>query len=142
MGRLSVNPPLNGRALSVRKPWTTDGKPDKVVAGRENGQIALAYVGYARVSPLDQDPALQRDALAAAGCAKVFLDRASGIKTDRAGLLAALAYARDGDVVVWKLDRLGRSLPHLIETVTALEKRGVGFRSITARTNETAIFYT
>src|SRR5208337_322429 len=97
MGRLSVNPPLNGRALSVRKPWTTDGKPDKVVAGRENGQIALAYVGYARVSPLDQDPALQRDALAAAGCAKVFLDRASGIKTDRAGLLAALAYARDGD---------------------------------------------
>jgi Resolvase, N terminal domain len=51
-----------------------------VVAGQENGQIALAYVGYARVSTLDQDPALQRDALAAAGCAKVFEDRASGIK--------------------------------------------------------------
>ena len=62
----------------------------------------------------------------------MFEDRASGIKTDRARLLAALAYAQDGDVlVVWKLDRLGRSLPHLIETVTAVEKRGVGFRSIT-----------
>lgn len=62
----------------------------------------------------------------------MFEDRASGAKADRAGLKAALDYARDGDVlVVWKLDRLGRSLPHLIETVTALEKRGVGFRSIT-----------
>jgi DNA invertase Pin-like site-specific DNA recombinase len=57
---------------------------------------------------------------------------------DRAGLLAALAYARDGDVlVVWKLDRLGRSLPHLIETVTALEKRRVGFRSITEAIDST-----
>jgi DNA invertase Pin-like site-specific DNA recombinase len=92
----------------------------------------LAYVGYARVSTLDQDPALQLDALAAAGCVKVFDDRASGAKADRAGLKAALAYVRDGDVlIVWKLDRLGRSLPHLIETVTTLEKNGVGFRSIT-----------
>lgn len=92
----------------------------------------MAHVGYVRVSTLDQDPALQFDALAAAGCAKVFEDRASGAKADRAGLHAALDYARDGDVlIVWKLDRLGRSLPHLIETVTVLEKRGVGFRSIT-----------
>lgn len=92
----------------------------------------MAHVGYARVSTLDQDPALQLDALAAAGCTKVFEDRASGVRTDRAGLLAALDYVRDGDVLVtWKLDRLGRSLPHLIETVAALEKRGVGFRSIT-----------
>lgn len=92
----------------------------------------MAHVGYARVSTLDQNSALQIDALAAAGCAKVFEDRASGAKADRAGLKAALDYARDGDVlVVWKLDRLGRSLPHLIETVTALEKRGVGFRSVT-----------
>jgi DNA invertase Pin-like site-specific DNA recombinase len=61
-----------------------------------------------------------------------FEDRASGVRTDRAGLQAALDYARAGDVLVtWKLDRLGRSLPHLIETVAALEKRGVGFRSIT-----------
>ncbi len=92
----------------------------------------MAHIGYARVSTLDQDPALQRDALAAAGCAKVFEDYASGARTDRAGLQAALDYVRDGDVLVtWKLDRLGRSLPHLIETVAALEKRGVGFRSIT-----------
>lgn len=92
----------------------------------------MANVGYARVSTIDQDPALQRDALAAVGCVKVFEDCASGARAHRAGLRMALDYARDGDVlIVWKLDRLGRSLPHLIETVTALEKRGVGFRSIT-----------
>jgi DNA invertase Pin-like site-specific DNA recombinase len=92
----------------------------------------LAHVGYARVSTLDQDPALQLDALTAAGCGKVFEDRASGARTDRPGLQKALDYAREGDVlIVWKLDRLGRSLPHLIETVSALEKRAVGFRSLT-----------
>jgi DNA invertase Pin-like site-specific DNA recombinase len=103
-----------------------------MVAGRENGQIAVAHVGYARVSTLDQDPSLQLDALAAAGCTKVFEDRASGTRADRPGLQKALDYAREGDVlIVWKLDRLGRSLPHLIETVTILEKRGVGFRTVT-----------
>jgi len=62
----------------------------------------------------------------------VFEDRASGARADRVGLQAALDYVRGGEVlVVWKLDRLGRSLPHLIETVTALSKRGVGFRSLT-----------
>jgi DNA invertase Pin-like site-specific DNA recombinase len=92
----------------------------------------LAHIGYARVSTLDQDPALQLDALAAAGCAKVFEDRTSGARADRPGLQKALDYVRDGDVlIVWKLDRLGRSLPHLIETVSALEKRGIGFRSLT-----------
>lgn len=92
----------------------------------------MAAVGYARVSTADQDLALQLDALAAAGCAKVFEDRASGARADRPGLRAALDYAREGDVLVtWKLDRLGRSLPHLIETVAGLERRGVGFRSLT-----------
>jgi DNA invertase Pin-like site-specific DNA recombinase len=92
----------------------------------------MAAVGYARVSTADQDLALQLDALAAAGCAKVFEDRASGARADRSGLQAALGYAREGDVLVtWKLDRLGRSLPHLIETVAELERRGVGFRSLT-----------
>ncbi|MGH9773126.1 MAG: recombinase family protein [Candidatus Acidiferrales bacterium] len=92
----------------------------------------MAHVGYARVSTLDQDPTLQLDALAAAGCAEVFDDRASGARAERPGLRKALDYVRGGDVlIVWKLDRLGRSLPHLIEIVTALEKRRVGFRSIT-----------
>jgi DNA invertase Pin-like site-specific DNA recombinase len=92
----------------------------------------LANVGYARVSTLDQDPALQLDALARAGCAKVLEDRASGARADRPGLQKALDYVREGDVLVaWKLDRLGRTLPHLIETVSVLEKRGVGFRSLT-----------
>ena len=102
-----------------------------MIAGREYGQIAVANVGYARVSTIDQDPALQLDALAAAECGKVFEDRASGARADRAGLRSALEYVRDGDVlIVWKLDRLGRSLAHLIETVTSLATRGVGFRSI------------
>ena len=92
----------------------------------------VAKVGYARVSTLDQDTGLQLDALSAAGCAKVFEDHASGARADRAGLRQALDYVRDGDMlIVWKLDRLGRSLQHLIETVATLEKRGVGFRSIT-----------
>jgi DNA invertase Pin-like site-specific DNA recombinase len=103
-----------------------------MVSGRESGQAAVANVGYARVSTIEQDPALQHDALAAAGCVKVFEDCASGARAERAGLRAALDYVRDGDVlIVWKLDRLGRSLPHLIETVSTLATRGVGFRSIT-----------
>lgn len=92
----------------------------------------MVSIGYARVSTQDQDSALQLDALRTAGCAKTFKDRASGARADRPGLRQALDCVRDGDVlVVWKLDRLGRSLPHLIETVGGLEQRGVGFRSIT-----------
>lgn len=92
----------------------------------------MAEIGYARVSTADQDPALQLDALAKVGCVRVFQDRASGGKADRPGLMAALTFVREGDVlVVWKLGRLGRSLPHLIETVNALETRSVGFRSLT-----------
>ena len=92
----------------------------------------MANVGYARLNTQDQNLSLQLDALAAAGCGKVFEDHAPGAQADRAGLRAALDYVRDGEVlVVWKLDRLGRSLPHLIETVTELAKRGVGFRSLT-----------
>ena len=92
----------------------------------------MAAIGYARVSTTDQDLALQLDALAKAGCARVFEDRASGATTDRPGLAAALGFVREGDILtVWKLDRLGRSLPHLIETVNAMEARGVSFRSLT-----------
>lgn len=89
-------------------------------------------IGYARVSTADQDTAMQREALLKTGSLKVFEDVASGAKADRPGLAAALAYLRDGDTLtVWKLDRLGRSLPHLVQTVAELEKRGVGFRSLT-----------
>ena len=92
----------------------------------------MALIGYARVSTAEQDTALQVDALRQAGCKKIFEDTISGAKADRPGLAAALAYLRDGDVLaVWRLDRLGRSLPHLIETVGALDARGVGFRSLT-----------
>jgi len=88
-------------------------------------------IGYARVSTEDQKLDLQLDALKQAGCEKLFNDVASGARSQRGGLDDALAYARDGDVlVVWKLDRLGRSLQHLIETVTALQARGVEFRSL------------
>nr|AIZ06032.1 hypothetical protein [Kluyvera cryocrescens] len=92
----------------------------------------MALIGYARVSTAEQDTALQTDALRKAGCERVFEDTASGAKADRPGLADALAYLRDGDVLaVWRLDRLGRSMPHLIETIGALEARGVGFRSLT-----------
>lgn len=89
-------------------------------------------VGYARVSTQDQDPELQVDALRKAGCEKIFTEKASGAKRDRPELMAALEYARDGDtIVVWKLDRLARSLKQLIETVENLEDRGIGFKSVT-----------
>ena len=88
-------------------------------------------IGYARVSTQDQTLDLQRDALTKAGCSKIFTDTVSGAATERPGLSEALQFVRDGDIlVVWKLDRLGRSLKHLIETVMALNERGIGFRSI------------
>lgn len=89
-------------------------------------------VGYARVSTQDQKPALQLDALKVAGCEKVFTEKASGAQRDRPELAAALSYMRPGDsLVVWKLDRLARSLPQLIETVAQLEAKGIGLRSLT-----------
>src|SRR6187200_1319658 len=89
-------------------------------------------VGYARVSTQEQDLALQLDALRAAGCAKVYEEKASGAQRERPELKAALDYVRKGDtLVVWKLDRLARSLKQLIETVELLEDRGIGFKSLT-----------
>jgi DNA invertase Pin-like site-specific DNA recombinase len=83
------------------------------------------------VSTLDQSLDLQKDALQQAGCKQVFEDRRSGAKGEREGLQQALASLREGDtLVVWKLDRLGRSLKHLVETVHTLEEQGVGFKSL------------
>lgn len=88
-------------------------------------------IGYARVSTSDQSFDLQTDALAKASCEKIFSDVASGAKSDRTGLAGAIGFARSGDtLVVWKLDRLGRSLPHLIATVRELEAHRIGFRSL------------
>lgn len=88
-------------------------------------------IGYARVSTADQNMDLQKDALRAAGCEHLFTDTASGAKAERPGLTQALKECRKGDtLVVWKLDRLGRSLPHLVETVRELIARGVGFKSL------------
>ena len=95
-------------------------------------------IGYARVSTQEQTINLQNDALEKAGCSKIFTDTISGAKTDRGGLEQALGYVRPGDtLVVWRLDRLGRSLKHLIETITALHERGIGFKSITENIDTT-----
>ena len=88
-------------------------------------------IGYARVSTDDQNLALQRDALAAAGCEKIYEDKTSGAKAERPGLALALEVARAGDtLVVWRLDRLGRSLKDLIALAEGLDKRGVGLKSL------------
>jgi DNA invertase Pin-like site-specific DNA recombinase len=95
-------------------------------------------IGYARVSTYDQTLALQQDALQKAGCNKIFTDTASGAKIERKGLDEALNYVRKGDtLVVWRLDRLGRSLPHLISTMTSIEERGIGFKSLTENIDTT-----
>ncbi len=88
-------------------------------------------IGYARISTNEQNLNLQTDALTKAGCEKIFTDTASGAKSDRTGLTEAINFMRKGDTLcVWKLDRLGRSLKHLIETVLALQALGKGFCSL------------
>ncbi|MFL5279971.1 MAG: recombinase family protein [Rhodopila sp.] len=96
------------------------------------------FVGYARVSTSDQTLALQQDALQQAGCVKIFTDTASGAQAERKGLTDALSFVRPGDtLVVWKLDRLGRSLKDLITRITQLETRKIGFKSLTENIDTT-----
>jgi DNA invertase Pin-like site-specific DNA recombinase len=96
------------------------------------------FIGYARVSTSDQTLNLQKDALEHIGCSKIFTDIISGATTQRNGLDEALAYVREGDnLVVWRLDRLGRSLKHLIEVITTLNNRKIGFKSITENIDTT-----
>ena len=95
-------------------------------------------IGYARVSTADQTLNLQQDALEKAGCTKIFTDVISGGKAERKGLAEALEYVRAGDtLVVWRLDRLGRSLKDLIEKLTVLHNRKIGFKSLTENIDTT-----
>jgi DNA invertase Pin-like site-specific DNA recombinase len=95
-------------------------------------------IGYARVSTTDQTLDLQLDALKKAGCTKIFTDTASGAKTERKGLDEAISYVRAGDTIaVWRLDRLGRSLQHLIETISKLDAQNIGFKSLTENIDTT-----
>lgn len=88
-------------------------------------------VGYARVSTHEQNLSLQNDELKKSGCTEIFTDKISGAKSERPGLQKALGFLREGDsLIVWRLDRLGRSLKHLIEIITLLEERKIGFSSL------------
>ena len=91
--------------------------------------IVMAIVGYARVSTVDQELTAQLEQLQAAGCARIYREKASGVKQDRPELTAMLDYVREGDTVtVCKLDRVARSTKHLLEIVEALEKKNVSFK--------------
>jgi DNA invertase Pin-like site-specific DNA recombinase len=119
--RKTRSPPPSNKP--TRHPWTP-----------KDGEIHRAgyRIGYARVSTLDQNLALQQDALKEAGCEKIFIEQMSGAVADRPALRDALEYARSGDtIIVWKLDRLARSMKQLIETIEGLRMRGIGFRSLT-----------
>ena len=88
-------------------------------------------IGYARVSTQDQTLDLQTDALKRAGCEKIFTDTTSGAKSERPGLQETMNHLRAGDtLVVWRLDRLGRTLKHLITTITDLSDKGIGLKSL------------
>jgi DNA invertase Pin-like site-specific DNA recombinase len=101
------------------------------VRGLWDGQRMGHLLGHARVSTTDQQPHLQVDALERAGCYRVFTETASGARTDRPTLERLMDQLRPGDtLVVWKLDRLGRSLRHLVDIITGLADRGIGFRSL------------
>ena len=117
---MSGNP---GQQMGSRTGWLPDGKADRLPWQTSATRASARSTRIRRCnSTRSRRPA----------ASKIFEDRASGARADRAGLRSALDYVRDADVlIVWKLDRLGRSLPHLIETVTSLATRGVGFRSIT-----------
>jgi DNA invertase Pin-like site-specific DNA recombinase len=109
--------------INIAQPGLSQGSATVISMGH--------LLGYARVSTTDQQPHLQVDALTAAGCYRVFTETASGARADRPILDQVLDQLRPGDtLVVWKLDRLGRSLRHLVNTVTGLADRGIGFRSL------------
>ena len=102
-------------------------KPAKKLSKTSN----VMLIGYARVSTLDQNPNLQTDALTAAGCEKIFIEKISGATTDRPELNKLKEHLRSGDsLVVWRLDRLGRSLKDLIDWINYLDAQGVALKSL------------
>lgn len=104
----------------------------KVRLMRHGGASMGTILGYARVSTKDQNTTTQEKTLLRAGCSRIYRDIASGALSDRSGLEQCLSDLSQGDtLIVWKLDRLGRSLPHLVQVVTMLQKKGVGFKSLT-----------
>jgi DNA invertase Pin-like site-specific DNA recombinase len=120
--------PSNAVSLAVSEFNASSPRPE--MSSEKLEHMTGTLIGYARVSTADQNLDLQSDALSVAGCTRVFMDTASGSIADRPQLTACLDYVRAGDTLVaWRLDRLGRSLPHLIDTVRGLADRGVGFRS-------------
>ena len=132
---MSTKPTKPKRAAPPKKRKLSPvDKPKRHPYTRKDGEIHRAgfKIGYARVSTLDQNLALQQDALKEAGCGKIYIEQMSGAVTDRPALFEALDYARSGDtLIVWKLDRLARSMKQLIETVEKLRLQGIGFRSLT-----------
>ena len=103
-----------------------------------SGKVGFMNIGYCRTSTDSQNDSLQLEALKEASCEKIFSDVASGSKTDRVGLRECIEFARSGDVIVaWKLDRIGRSLKDLIETVNTLKARGIGLKVLTQNLDTT-----
>jgi DNA invertase Pin-like site-specific DNA recombinase len=111
----------------------------KPYSNQRTRKVRLMIIGYARVSTQDQNPQLQLDALSGTGCDQVFHETATGIQRERPELVACLRSLRKGDtLVVWKLDRLARSVKDLVETVHDLNQRGVGFKSLTESIDTTS----
>jgi DNA invertase Pin-like site-specific DNA recombinase len=124
-------PPRPGPLAVFRTRVRNQRRTTAPVTGFCDGSRMGHLLGYARVSTTDQQPQLQVDALERAGCYRVFTETASGARADRPVLEQLLDQLRPDDtLVVWKLDRLGRSLRHLVDTVTSLADRGIGFRSL------------
>ncbi|MDL2226633.1 recombinase family protein [Deltaproteobacteria bacterium OttesenSCG-928-M10] len=130
--KVSNNQSKNSAGQGVAK--TSPQKTKRRKAAQASSSSSGLRVGYARVSTDDQNLALQQDALGAAGCRSIYEENASGKSAARPELEACLKALRPGDtLVVWRLDRLGRSLGDLVATVTGLDERGVGFESLTEK---------
>ncbi len=119
---------INRHAHQFREKSSTPKKPLKSIAPKDRTTL----IGYARVSTQDQNLELQIEALTKAGCRKIFEDKISGSRAERRGLTEAQQSLREGDtLVVWKLDRLGRSIKNLVDLVGELHRQGIQFRSLT-----------